>query len=157
MPCKSGKLLVWDATCLDSFAPSYSAFVSVEAGLVAAQAEEREQSKYLHFATSHIFIPVVIETGNVFGPEVKNFIRELGHRLEQVTGDTTCVIPYNFCSSGFPLPSSGAIQLQSWVLWPLIILMIVVSIVFVLFFCPILISSHVIRNYHIQFSHLEIG
>ena len=85
MPWKSSKLLAWDATALDSFAPSYSALASVEAGLVAAQAEERKQSNYLHLATSHISIPMAIETRAVFGPEVKNFICQLGHRLEQVT------------------------------------------------------------------------
>ena len=32
VPWKSGKLLVWDATCPDTFAPSYNGLASSEAG-----------------------------------------------------------------------------------------------------------------------------
>ena len=56
--------------------------------MVAVQAEERKRIKYLHLAMNHIFTPVAIETSGVTGPELKKFICELGHRLEQVTGDT---------------------------------------------------------------------
>ena len=57
---KGGKLLVWDATCPDMFAPSYSALASTKAGMVAAQMEERKRSQYLHLqATNHIFAPVM--------------------------------------------------------------------------------------------------
>ena len=38
VPWKSGKLLVWDATCPDTFAPSYSSRATNEAGDVATQA-----------------------------------------------------------------------------------------------------------------------
>ena len=55
--------------------------------MVAAQAEERKRTKYCHLAMNHIFTPVAIETSGVFGPESRKFIHELGHRLEQVTGD----------------------------------------------------------------------
>ena len=79
---KRGKLLV-----SDTFAPSYAVLPLVEAGTVAAQAAERKLSKYLHLATNHIFTPVAIETSGVLGPESKNFVRELGHQMEQVTGD----------------------------------------------------------------------
>ena len=87
VPWKRGKLLVWDAMCPDTFASSYAALASAEAGTVAAQAKERKRSKYLHLATNIIFTPVAIETSSVFGPESKIFVRELGHRMEQVTGD----------------------------------------------------------------------
>ena len=36
VPWKGGKLLLWDATCPDTFAPSYSTLASTEAGMVAA-------------------------------------------------------------------------------------------------------------------------
>ena len=42
VPWKSGRLLVWDATCPDTFAPSYVASATNEAGAVAALAEERK-------------------------------------------------------------------------------------------------------------------
>ena len=57
----------------------------MEAGQVAAQAKEK-MSKYLHMA-NYYFTPVAIETSCVIGPQSLNFIRELGHRLERVTGE----------------------------------------------------------------------
>ena len=86
-PWRSGKLLVWDATCPDTFAPSFSVLASSEAGLVAAQAEEKKRSKYLHLASDHSFTPVAIETSGVIGPQSLVFLHELGRRLEQTTGE----------------------------------------------------------------------
>ena len=88
VPWKTGKLLVWDATSPDTFAPSHSALASVEAGMVIAQAEERKQAKYRHLTTNHIFTPVAIETSAVIGLELKKFIHDLAHKLEGITGDT---------------------------------------------------------------------
>ena len=65
VPWKSGKSLIWDATCPDTYAPSYSTLASAEAGLVAGQAEEK--TKYLHLAANYIFTPVAIETSRVIG------------------------------------------------------------------------------------------
>ena len=46
MPWKDGKLLMWDATCPDTFASSYVALATSEAGAVAAHAEVRKCDKY---------------------------------------------------------------------------------------------------------------
>ena len=87
MPWKNGKLLVWDATCPDTFAPSYTASATSEAGAVAAQAEEKKCDKYCNLVTGHIFVPVAIETSGAFGPRTKGFLTELGQCLRQVTGE----------------------------------------------------------------------
>ena len=87
VPWKNGKLLVWDATCPDTYAPSYSAFATSEAGVVAAQAEERKCSKYCHLLSSHSFAPVAIETSGAIGPRTSEFLWQLGRRLRQVTGE----------------------------------------------------------------------
>ena len=36
---------------------------------------------------NHLFVPVVIETTGVLGPETVSFLKELSNRLRQVTGD----------------------------------------------------------------------
>jgi len=87
VPWKCGKLLVWDATCPDTFAPSYISSAASEAGLVAASAEERKEAKYIGLGSLHSFTPVAIETSGVFGPKSLLFVRELGRRLTRVTGD----------------------------------------------------------------------
>ena len=55
MPWQRGKLLVWDATCPDTFAPSYSALATTEAGAVAARAEAGKRLIYSHLDPNHLF------------------------------------------------------------------------------------------------------
>ena len=42
MPWQCGKVLVWDATCPDTLAPSHSALATREAGAVAEDAEHKK-------------------------------------------------------------------------------------------------------------------
>ena len=87
VPWKSGKLLVWDATCPDTFAPSYEMSATSEAGAVAALAEVRKEAKYTSLCSTHVFTPVAIETSGVFGSKSLSFIRELGRRIVHVTAE----------------------------------------------------------------------
>ena len=113
VPWKNGKLLVWDATCPDTYAPSYSAFATRKAGAVAPQAEERKCNKYCHLVSSHSFAPVAIETSGAIGPRTSQFLWELGHRLRQVTGEVKFTTYTS--SSVSQLPSREAMQHLSWV------------------------------------------
>ena len=87
VPWKSGKLLVWDATCPDTYAPSYASSATSEAGAVAAMAEERKISKYSNLNAAHSFTPVAVETSGVIGSQSLAFLRDLGQRLKRVTGE----------------------------------------------------------------------
>ena len=78
-----GKLLAWDATCPDTYAPSYSAFAAAEAGAVANQAEHKKCVKYAHLDHNHIFTPIANETSGVYGSQTLKFLKELGHCLKQ--------------------------------------------------------------------------
>ena len=60
VPWKSGRLLVWDATCPDTFSPSFVASATNEAGAVAALAEERKKTKYAHLDSLYTFTSVAI-------------------------------------------------------------------------------------------------
>ena len=74
VPRSCSKLLVWDATCVGTFAPSYLSEATREAGAVAAAAEQCEKSKYSNLAQSHQFTPGVFETLDVMGPGTENFL-----------------------------------------------------------------------------------
>ena len=87
VPWECGKLLVWDATCPDTFAPSYLSSATREAGAVAALAEVRKKDRYAHLDCTHSFTPVAIETSGVIGPESMAFLKDLGRRLARVTGE----------------------------------------------------------------------
>ncbi len=87
VPWKCGKLLVWDATCPDTFAPSYDSQANTAAGEVAAHAEERKILKYRGLPVTHSFVPVAIETTGVIGARSLQFLKELGRRVRRQTGD----------------------------------------------------------------------
>ena len=85
VPWGGGKVLVWDVTCLDTLAPSYSSCASREAGIVAEEAKRRKKVKYTHLETSHFFIPITVETPGAFGLETCQFVKDLGRRIEDTT------------------------------------------------------------------------
>ena len=87
VPWERGKLLVWDVTCSDTYAPSYITSAAVKVGAVASQAEEREIKKYDHLDASLLFMPIAVETAGVFGPLTKAFFKELGDRIRSSTGE----------------------------------------------------------------------
>ncbi len=86
-PWKSGRLLVWDATCPDTFAPSYRTDATPAPGRVAAAAEERKEKKYSSLPPSHFFSPLAIETMGVLGPKSMALVRDLGRRIRLETGE----------------------------------------------------------------------
>ena len=60
-----------------------------ELAVVAAAAEERKKIKYSNLTScaSYCFTPVAVETSGALGPATMNFIKELGRRLTQATGE----------------------------------------------------------------------
>ena len=87
-PWKSGQLLVWDATCPDTLAPSYRAHATQEAGKVAERAEERKVEKYRCLPASHLFCPVAIETLGAVGPQSLALIKDIGLRIASETKES---------------------------------------------------------------------
>ena len=73
VPWKCGQLPVWDVTCPDTFALSYSTISAQQVGAVAQQAEEKKMQKYKHLDSCYFFTPVAIETSGVFGPKTTRF------------------------------------------------------------------------------------
>ena len=69
VPWRGGKVLVWDAPCADSLAPSYTTLAAREARAVAANAEQRKHSKYSHINATHHFVPIATETLGAIGDE----------------------------------------------------------------------------------------
>ena len=85
VPWYSGKLLVWDATCSDTFAPSNLSKAVSRSGAVADHAETLKSAKYSHLDSAYMFVPVAVETSGAFGSKAHSFIRELGRRLKSAT------------------------------------------------------------------------
>src|SRR5688572_6421111 len=62
IPWRAGRGLVWDATVVDTLAPSYLAASATRAGAAAGLAEDRKNQKYSALLDTHIFIPIAMET-----------------------------------------------------------------------------------------------
>ena len=86
-PWSSGKPLVWDATCPDTFAQSHRRLAVHSAGGIAAKAEDLKRVKCADLFSSHIFVPIAIETSGVFGSKTLSFVKSLGKRLYRHSGD----------------------------------------------------------------------
>ena len=108
IPWSSGRLLVWDATCSDTFAYFNLSAAVIEAGAVALQTEKLKNNKYSHLDSAYKFVPVAVETCGFFGPQTKAFfLKELDHCLRSVTLDENS---YQYLLQKI----SVAVQLQWW-------------------------------------------
>ena len=86
-PWQAGRLLVWDATCPDTFATSYRTHATQEAGKVAENAEDRKTEKYRGLPASYSFTPIAIETMGAIGPRSMAFLKALGRRIATESGE----------------------------------------------------------------------
>ena len=79
--------MVWDCTCVDTFAGAHLNRSAMEAGIAANIAEERKRRKYAAFAETHLFEPIAVETIRVYGESTGAILRAIGRRLVEVTGE----------------------------------------------------------------------
>ena len=86
-PFSGCKSLVWDCTCVDTFAGVHLNRSAMEAGIAANNAEERKRRKYAALAEAHQFEPIAVETMGVYGESTGVIIRAIGRRLIEATGD----------------------------------------------------------------------
>ena len=61
-PWKMGKCMVWDFTCIDTFAPSHLEVSANLSAKVAERAEHAKLTKYAQLARDFEIIPVCVET-----------------------------------------------------------------------------------------------
>jgi hypothetical protein len=84
---QKGKRLAWDVTVPDTLAPSYVSATSACAGAAAEAADIRKQAKYVAIGHSHVFCAIACETMGPINADGLEFLKELGNRLSQCTGD----------------------------------------------------------------------
>ena len=78
-------MLVWDATCPDTYAPSHVSAAAREA--VAAKAEHLKSVEYAALKVSHHFAPFAVKTSGVLGPAALSLVWDIGQRLRKATGE----------------------------------------------------------------------
>ena len=87
VPWESGRCLVWDFTCPDTFAQSHLNKAVTGQGAVASEAEIRKCTKYNYLGAMYNFVPVAVETLGSFGESANNFIRVIGRKITAITGE----------------------------------------------------------------------
>jgi hypothetical protein len=87
IPWRRGRSLVWDATIIDTVAPSYLRATAEAAGAAAELAATRKNAKYGHLLANHHFVPVAFETLGPINNDGLVLIKDIGKRLALITGD----------------------------------------------------------------------
>ena len=63
-PFRNGKALVWDATCVDTYASTHVNHCALQAGHAANNAERNKNIKYQNLCDRYIFQPIAVEIEN---------------------------------------------------------------------------------------------
>lgn len=88
VPWCNGQILTWDATCVDTLAPSYVRNSSMRAGYAARLAVNRKLHDYSSIIEqNYLFIPFAVETLGTWCQEAIDFIDVLGSRIAHCTGE----------------------------------------------------------------------
>ncbi|XP_061723449.1 uncharacterized protein LOC133529685 [Cydia pomonella] len=83
IPWRRGRCLLWDATCVSTFAASHLRQTTRCAGSAAESAAKLKHTKYSALESRYDFVPVAIETAGPWGSEARRLIAELGRRLRE--------------------------------------------------------------------------
>ncbi len=87
IPWRAGRHLVWDATVIDTLAPSYLHATATTAGAAAEIADERKKTKYQDLLNSHHFIPLAVETLGPINEEGITLITDIGRHTTRQTDE----------------------------------------------------------------------
>ena len=86
-PYKEGNCLVWDVNVVDTLASSHIKETSKLSGAAAEKAEKLKFAKYDEIQKSYYMIPIAIETFGAWGNEGLCFIKSVGQKIKNLTGN----------------------------------------------------------------------
>ena len=88
-PWYKGKQLIWDATCVYTFADSYLSQSSKEAGKLADSAALQKHKNYSKLISSnnYLLLAFAVETMGPWSTESKKFINDVGSKLQELSGN----------------------------------------------------------------------
>jgi len=87
IPWSHGRCLAWDVTVPDTVAASHLDRTSVTAGAAAEHAAELKVAKYADLLQYYDFVPISVETFGCWSENALEFVKALGKRMSDVTGD----------------------------------------------------------------------
>ena len=78
---------MWNVTIPDTYAASHIQATAISAGAAAEKASDNKRVKYNDLATTHIFVPIAVETSGAWCSQYASFIQDLGRRVTAVTNE----------------------------------------------------------------------
>lgn len=81
VPWEKGRSLLWDATCVSTYAPTHLAQTNRVAGAAAENAARHKHVKYADLEPVYDFVPVAVETAGPWCAEAKKLVKDIGRRL----------------------------------------------------------------------------
>ena len=87
VPRSRWKLLAWDVTVSDTYAASHIKMTAISASAAAEKASNNKRVKYNDLATTHIFVPIAVETSGAWRSQSAQFVEDLGRRITAVTNE----------------------------------------------------------------------
>ncbi len=87
IPWSRGRCLAWDVTIPDTMAASHIDRTSLTAGAAAEHTAVLKTTKYTDLLQHYNFVPVAVETLGAWSVSGLNFVKTLGKRLADATGD----------------------------------------------------------------------
>lgn len=88
IPWAKGRSLMWDATCVDTVAPSHIASTQKIAGAAAESAVQIKKRKYSHISNNYFFVAFAVETFGTWCADAKDLINRIGRLLQDLTNDS---------------------------------------------------------------------
>ena len=77
----------WRVTVQDSYADSHLTATLSAAGSASSEAAIHKTAKYISIASTHLFVPVAIETSGVLDNAAEEFLQKIGYECIEMTGD----------------------------------------------------------------------
>ena len=83
IPWERGKCLIWDVTCANRLAQSYSSIAKEEGASVASRAEALKREKYSNLNNTYVFQPIATETFGGLGSSTVHFFEKLASIMKK--------------------------------------------------------------------------
>lgn len=86
-PLCRGRMLVWDATCVNTFSGLHLLECATSASAVACVAEDCKRHQSTDLTKQYDFMPLVVETIVVLGAAFSNLLNEIGRQISEWAGE----------------------------------------------------------------------
>ena len=77
----------WDFTCVNTVKDTFLFECAKESGKAAIGGEKRKDRTYEKLLRNYIFVPIAVETFGSWGPRGLKFVKEIGRKIQEKTGN----------------------------------------------------------------------